>query len=124
MSNLTANATMRGVVYSGVPFEMTVQDLPFPQIINQTDAIVRITTSALCGSDLHIYRGYSGGTPPWNVGHEALGYIEELGSAVSSLNVGDYVIISDTPSHGHLTTEESMGDYFGNGAALSQGLQC
>lgn len=126
MSNLTLglNATMRGVVYSGVPFEMAVQDLPVPTIVSETDAIVRITTSALCGSDLHIYRGVSGGTPPWTMGHEALGYIAELGSAVSTLSVGDYVIIPDTPSHGHLQMTPQMGDYFGNGApALPDGLQ-
>ncbi|KAF2190896.1 GroES-like protein [Zopfia rhizophila CBS 207.26] len=122
--SLGLNATMRGVVYNGVPFEMTVQDLPVPQIINQTDAIVRITTSAICGSDLHIYRGVSGGTPPWNMGHEAMGYIAEIGSVVSSLSVGDYVIIPDTPSRGHLELNPRMGDYFGNGVdALPQGLQ-
>lgn len=116
---------MRGVVYSGVPYEMSVQDLPIPQILNSTDAIVRITTSAICGSDLHIYRGVSGGTPPWNMGHEALGYISEIGSAVSSLAVGDYVIIPDTPSHGHLQMELQVGNYYGNGApALPYGLQC
>lgn len=125
-TNLTfsVNATMRGVVYSGVPFEMAVQDLPMPTILNETDAVVRITTSALCGSDLHIYRGVSGGSPPWTMGHEALGYIAELGSAVSSLSVGDYVIIPDTPSHGHLQTEPQAGDYFGNGVlSLPEGLQ-
>lgn len=107
--SLGFNATMRGVIYSGVPYEMTVQTRPVPQILNETDAIVRITTSAICGSDLHIYRGVSGGTPPWNMGHEALGYIAEIGSAVSSLTVGDYVIIPDTPSSGHLQMTPEMG---------------
>ncbi|KAL1626440.1 hypothetical protein SLS56_006844 [Neofusicoccum ribis] len=114
---------MRGVVYQGVPFEMVVQDLPMPTIGNQTDAIVRITTSALCGSDLHVYRGVNGGTPPWNMGHEALGYISEIGSAVSSLSVGDYVVIPDTANHGHLELEPTSLDFFGNGAVLSEGLQ-
>lgn len=65
--NMSMNSTMRGVVYQGVPFEMVVQDLAMPTIGNQTDAIVHITTSALCGSDLHNYRGVAGGTPPWNM---------------------------------------------------------
>lgn len=121
--NVSSNATMRGVVYQGVPFEMVVQDLPMPTIGNQTDAIVRITTSALCGSDLHVYRGVNGGTPPWNMGHEALGYISEIGSAVSSLSVGDYVVIPDTANHGHLELEPTSLDFFGNGAVLSEGLQ-
>lgn len=115
---------MRGVVYAGVPFEMTVQDLSMPTIGNETDAIVKITTSAICGSDLHVYRGVSGGTPPWNMGHEAIGYISEIGSAVSSLSVGDYVIIPDTVGHGQLELEPTELEFFGNGAALSGGLQC
>lgn len=123
-TSLDLNSTMRGVVYSGIPFSMTVEDLPIPKILNATDAIVRITTSAICGSDLHVYRGVSGGTPPFNMGHEALGYIAEIGVGVSSLSVGDYVIIPDTPSHGHLEMAPAMGDYFGSGTALPDGLQC
>lgn len=119
-----AAAIMRGVVYNGVPFEMNVQDLPVPTIGNETDAVVRITTSAICGSDLHVYRGVSGGTPPWIVGHEAIGYVSEIGSAVSSLSVGDYVVIPDTVNHGHLEMEPGATEYFGNGqAGLPEGLQ-
>lgn len=118
------NATMRGVMYRGVPGQMTVEDIPMPTIINEADAIVRITTSALCGSDLHVYRGYQGGTPPWNMGHEAIGYISEIGSAVSGLAVGDYVIIPDTVNHGQLEMEPQAFDYYGNGAAIQDGLQC
>lgn len=116
--------TMRGVMYRGVPGEMTVEDIAIPVILNQTDAIVRITTSALCGSDLHVYRGYQGGVPPWNMGHEAIGYISEIGSAVSGLEVGDYVVIPDTVSHGQLEMEPMALDFFGNGAAIGDGLQC
>ncbi|EKG14441.1 Alcohol dehydrogenase superfamily zinc-containing [Macrophomina phaseolina MS6] len=114
---------MRGVVYSGVPYEMAVMDLPLPTILNETDAIVRITTSAICGSDLHIYRGVSGGTPPWTVGHEAMGYISEIGSAVTSLSVGDYVVIPDTAGHGHLQMEPEGLPFFGYGQEISDGLQ-
>ncbi|KAH0428274.1 alcohol dehydrogenase [Colletotrichum camelliae] len=94
-----------------------------PTILNQTDAVVRITTSALCGSDLHVYRGYQGGAPPWNMGHEAIGYISKLGSAVSGLEVGDYVIIPDTVNHGRLETEPTALDFYGNGAVVTDGLQ-
>jgi threonine dehydrogenase-like Zn-dependent dehydrogenase len=118
------NATsMRAVVYEGIPFHMTVRDVPVPIILNDTDAIVRITTSALCGSDLHIYHGVSGaGTPPWIMGHEAIGYVAEIGHAVSSLSVGDYVIIADTPSTGHLLTAPQATSFFGVGNSLG-GLQ-
>ncbi|KAF9636186.1 putative alcohol dehydrogenase protein [Lasiodiplodia theobromae] len=119
-----AAAIMRGVVYNGVPFEMNVQDLPVPTIGNETGAVVRITTSAICGSDLHVYRGVSGGTPPWIVGHEAIGYVSEIGSAVSSLSVGDYVVIPDTVNHGHLEMEPGATEFFGNGQdGLPEGLQ-
>ncbi|KAF3020571.1 hypothetical protein E8E14_008703 [Neopestalotiopsis sp. 37M] len=118
------NATsMRAVVYEGIPFQMTVQDVPVPSILNDTDAIVRITTSALCGSDLHVYHGVSGaGTPPWVMGHEAIGYVAQVGSAVASLSVGDYVIIADTPSTGHLAMEPVASSFYGVGNGLD-GLQ-
>ncbi|KAI3527321.1 alcohol dehydrogenase GroES-like domain-containing protein [Colletotrichum filicis] len=121
--NNTLGAFMRGVMYRGVPGEMTVENIPMPTILNQTDAVVRITTSALCGSDLHVYRGYQGGAPPWNMGHEAIGYISELGSAVSGLEVGDYVIIPDTVNHGRLEMEPTGLDFYGNGAVVTDGLQ-
>lgn len=119
-----SNATMRGIMYRGVPGEMTVENISMPTILNQTDAIIRITTSAICGSDLHIYRGYQGGTPPWNMGHEAIGYISDIGSAVSGFNVGDFVIIPDTVNHGQLEMETMALDFYGNGAVLTDGLQC
>ncbi|EOD45915.1 putative alcohol dehydrogenase superfamily zinc-containing protein [Neofusicoccum parvum UCRNP2] len=101
--NATLNATMRGVIFEGIPREVRVIDVPVPVILNETDAIVRITTSAICGSDLHMYHGVRGGpNPPWVVGHEAMGYISEIGSAVHSLSVGDYVVIPDNLDAGHL----------------------
>ncbi|KAK1479627.1 alcohol dehydrogenase [Colletotrichum cuscutae] len=109
--NNTLGAFMRGVMYRGVPSEMTVENIPMPTILNQTDAVVRITTSALCSSDLRVYRGYQGGAPPWNMGLEAIGYISELGSAVSGLEVGDYVIIPDTVNHGRLEMEPTGLDF-------------
>lgn len=118
------NSTMLGVMYNGVPGQMLVENITMPTIISQTDAIVRITMSALCGSDLHVYRGYQGGTPPWNMGHEAVGYISDIGSAVSSFQVGDYVIIPDAVSHGQLEMQQKDYDYYGNGATIRDGLQC
>jgi hypothetical protein len=123
-TNATLGATMRGVMYSGIPFNVTVDDIPMPIVQDSTDVIVKITTSALCGSDLHVYRGVQGGTPPWNMGHEAIGYVLEKGNAVSALDVGDYVIIPDAVSHEHFEQEIQPLDFFGNGATLTQGLQC
>ncbi|KAF4811082.1 putative zinc-type alcohol dehydrogenase-like protein AdhB [Colletotrichum siamense] len=57
------------------------------------------------------------------MGHEAIGYISELGSAVSGLEVGDYVIIPDTVNHGRLEMEPTALDFYGNGAVVTDGLQ-
>ncbi|KAI3527726.1 alcohol dehydrogenase GroES-like domain-containing protein [Colletotrichum abscissum] len=108
-------ATMRAVVYHGTPFEMMVQDVAKPAILKETDVVVRVTTAAVCGSDLHIYRGYMGGAVPWAMGHEAVGYISEIGDAVSSFAVGDYVIIPDTVSEDHLEMVPRSKEYFGFG---------
>ncbi|OJJ81288.1 glutathione-independent formaldehyde dehydrogenase [Aspergillus glaucus CBS 516.65] len=117
-----ALSTMQGVVYSGTPYNVSVMDVPRPTIINSTDVVVRITTSALCGSDLHMYHGVQGGTPPWVMGHEALGWISEVGDAVSSLNVGEYVVIPDNVATGHMNMHPPAMDSFGTGADLG-GLQ-
>ncbi|KAI3534591.1 alcohol dehydrogenase GroES-like domain-containing protein [Colletotrichum abscissum] len=108
-------ATMRAVVYHGTPFEMMVQDVAKPATLKETDVVVRVTTAAVCGSDLHIYRGYMGGAVPWAMGHEAVGYISEIGDAVSSFAVGDYVIIPDTVSEDHLEMDPRSKEYFGFG---------
>ena len=112
------NTIMRGVLYEGVPLKMTVQDIPQPVIPNQTDAIVRITMSSICGSDLRVYNGVSGDTPPWTMCHEAIGYIAEIGSSVPSLAVGDYVVISDAEAHGHLEMAPEALTYPGFGFFL------
>lgn len=121
---LAANATMRGVVYNDVPFEMAVEDVPVPILNQPTDAIVRVTTSALCGSDLHTYHGVAGaGIPPWVMGHEAMGYVAAIGEGVTSLSVGDYVVIPDTPHWGHLAMEPYALSFFGGGREELGGLQ-
>ncbi|OMP84384.1 S-(hydroxymethyl)glutathione dehydrogenase [Diplodia seriata] len=115
-------STMRGVMYYGVPYQVNVTNLPVPAIQEPTDALVRITTSALCGSDMHMYHGYQGDVPSWQMGHEAMGYIAEIGHAVSSLAVGDYVVIPDNVASGHLDLEPRQWESFGVGAGLD-GLQ-
>ncbi|RDW57849.1 glutathione-independent formaldehyde dehydrogenase [Aspergillus mulundensis] len=113
---------MRAVAWFGQPYNVSVIDMPVPTIINQTDAIVRITSSAICGSDLHFYHGYTGADNiPWALGHEAVGYVEEVGSAVSSLQVGEYVIIPDNAHSGHYGQQHPIS--FGSGSENYGGLQ-
>ncbi|KAJ5669648.1 alcohol dehydrogenase [Penicillium macrosclerotiorum] len=120
--NLTIAATMRAVAWFGQVNNVSVIDVPVPTIVHETDAIVRITSSAICGSDLHFYHGYTGADDiPWNLGHEAVGYIEEVGSAVSSLTVGEYVIIPDNAHNGHYGQEHPLS--FGSGSPDYGGLQ-
>ncbi|GME26973.1 alcohol dehydrogenase [Neofusicoccum parvum] len=113
---------MRGVVYNS-PYNVSVTDLPMPTLQANTDAIVRMTYAAICGSDLHMYHGLQGDTAPWGMGHEGIGYISEIGDAVTALAVGDYVVIPDNVGTGHLNMEEPASlSSFGVGGDLG-GLQ-
>lgn len=97
---------MRAVAQLGQAYNVSVIDIPVPTILNATDVIVRINASAICGSDLHTYHQASGSSDaPLLYGHEAIGYVTEIGDAVQFLNVGDYVVIPDNIDNGHYTLE-------------------
>jgi threonine dehydrogenase-like Zn-dependent dehydrogenase len=73
--------------------KLRVEDVPDPQILNPRDAIIRITSTAICGSDLHIYDGFIPGMLAGDIiGHEFMGEIVEVGSGVRNLKVGDRVV--------------------------------
>jgi threonine dehydrogenase-like Zn-dependent dehydrogenase len=79
-----------------------VQDVPDPTIQEPTDAIVRITSTAICGSDLHLYDVLAPYLTPGDVlGHEFMGIVEEVGSEMGSLAVGDRVVVPFNISCGH-----------------------
>ena len=87
---------MKAVVFHGVG-DIRLDDVPDPTIQEPTDAVIRITSSAICGTDLHMVRGtFSGMEPGSIVGHEAVGVVEELGSMVRNLSVGDRVVVMST----------------------------
>jgi threonine dehydrogenase-like Zn-dependent dehydrogenase len=74
--------------------EVRVQDVPDPKILNAHDAIVRITSTAICGSDLHLYNGYVPTVESGDVlGHEFMGEVMETGPAVKNLRTGDRVVV-------------------------------
>ncbi|HEY0518262.1 MAG TPA: zinc-dependent alcohol dehydrogenase [Ilumatobacteraceae bacterium] len=75
--------------------QVEVQDVPDPKILNPRDAIVRITSTAICGSDLHLYDGYIPTMERGDIlGHEFMGEVVEVGSgAASKLSVGDRVVV-------------------------------
>ena len=84
---------MRANVWSGRN-TVQVENVPDPQIMNSRDAIVRITSTAICGSDLHLYDGYIPTMEKGDIlGHEFMGEVVEVGSGVSNLTVGDRVVV-------------------------------
>ena len=90
MASFQPPATMRAVVYKG-PHEVAVEDKPYPKLQTDTDCILKVTTSALCGSDLHFYRGHLDVPAGFTCGHEFVGEIVEKGSAVQKFSYGEKV---------------------------------
>jgi alcohol dehydrogenase len=91
---------MRALVYHG-PGQREWDEVPDPVIEQPTDIVVRIETSTICGSDLHILKGDVPETKPGTIlGHEAVGTVIEKGAAVSTLELGDRVLISCITSCG------------------------
>jgi threonine dehydrogenase-like Zn-dependent dehydrogenase len=87
---------MKAVVFHGVG-DIRMEDVAEPKIKEPNDAIVRLTSSAICGTDLHMIRGTMPGMRPGTIlGHEGVGVIEEVGKNVRNLNVGDRVVIPST----------------------------
>jgi threonine dehydrogenase-like Zn-dependent dehydrogenase len=82
--------------------DVRVEDVPDPAIEEPTDAIVRITSTAICGSDLHLYEVLGAYLKPGDVlGHEPMGIVEEVGPAVTNLRPGDRVVVPFNISCGH-----------------------
>lgn len=84
---------MRAVCYHGTG-ELRVETVPDPEILNPRDAIVRVTSTAICGSDLHIYGGYIPTMERGDIlGHEFMGEVVDVGRAITRLQVGDRVVV-------------------------------
>jgi threonine dehydrogenase-like Zn-dependent dehydrogenase len=84
---------MRATCWYG-PNNVRVSDVPEPKILNAQDAIVRITATAICGSDLHLYNGFIPFMEPGDIlGHEFMGEVVEIGKEVGKLKVGDRVVV-------------------------------
>ncbi|QNO16598.1 glutathione-dependent formaldehyde dehydrogenase [Alkalicella caledoniensis] len=84
---------MKAIVYEGVK-DVKVKNVGDPEIINHDDIIVKVTSTAICGSDLHLIHGMIPNTPKgFILGHETMGIVEEVGSDVTKVKKGDRVII-------------------------------
>ncbi len=92
---------MKAVVFHDIG-DIRLDDVKEPKIQDSTDAVVRLTASAICGTDLHMIRGtFSGMKPGTILGHEGVGIVEEIGKGVRNINVGDRVVIPSTIACGY-----------------------
>lgn len=114
------NIMKAAVIHS--PGKISCDDTPDPQIKDSTDVVLRVTSTAICGSDLHIYSGGFPQPTPMILGHEFMGIVEEVGHSVKNLKVGDRVVVpfpiacggcyfcdNDLPVH----CEHSNPDHYG-----------
>jgi threonine dehydrogenase-like Zn-dependent dehydrogenase len=92
---------MKAVVFHEVG-DIRLEDVPEPVIQQPTDAIVRLTASAICGTDLHFVRGtFSGMQEGTILGHEGIGIVEQIGEGVRNIDIGDRVVIPSTIACGY-----------------------
>ena len=92
--NKTGQAEMKALVYQG-PNKKALEERPKPELTAPTDAIVKVTKTTICGTDLHILKGDVATCKPGRIlGHEGVGVIEKVGPAVTAFKSGDRVLIS------------------------------
>jgi threonine dehydrogenase-like Zn-dependent dehydrogenase len=95
---------MRANVWNGKR-KLSVETVPDPELLNSRDAIVKITSTAICGSDLHIYNGFIPTMERGDIlGHEFMGEVVELGKDVKNLKIGDRIVVPFTISCGNCTS--------------------
>ncbi|KAF5570309.1 formaldehyde dehydrogenase, partial [Fusarium pseudoanthophilum] len=80
---MATSEVMKAVVFDG-PYKISVRDRPVPHVQNAQDIIVKVNMTALCGSELHLYRGVEPTEPDFIMGHEFTGTVVALGSEVKT----------------------------------------
>src|SRR5215212_9782221 len=87
---------MKAVTWCG-KYSVSVDNVPDPKILNPRDAIIRVTSTCICGSDLHLYDGYIPTMKAGDIlGHEFMGEVVETGRDVTNLQTGDRVVVPFT----------------------------
>ncbi len=120
---------MKACVWNGAQ-DVRIEEVPEPTIIKDTDAILKVQTAAICGTDLHAYHGQVPGFQSGIVlGHEFMGTVEQVGSKVSTIHVGDRAIASDITACGScwycrqgLHWNCASRSLFGYGSAFGESL--
>ena len=98
---------MKATCWMGMQ-KMEVQEVPDPRILSQSDCIVKITSTAICGSDLHLYNGFLPMMEPGDImGHEFMGEVVEVGKNVKNLKTGDRVVVPFPIACGHCAACEA-----------------
>src|SRR3954447_23268710 len=102
--------------------DVRIENVPDAGVVEPTDALVRVTRACICGSDLWPYKSLGSDAEPRVMGHEAIGVVEDVGSDVSGIKAGDFVIMPFAFSdgtcefcHEGLQTACLHGGFFGNG---------
>ncbi|OJI96484.1 hypothetical protein ASPVEDRAFT_48666 [Aspergillus versicolor CBS 583.65] len=90
---------MQAVVFKG-PLHVAVEERPVPVVQNETEVVLKVRYTALCGSELHVYRGHQPAQPNFIMGHEFTGEVVELGSGVQNFKKGDLVVVPFTVNCG------------------------
>lgn len=107
----TKGKTMRAVLFHSENKTVSVTDVPFPKLEEPEDAIVRITSSTICGSDLHFLHGtldLPSEHQHRGIGHEAIGIVEKVGGAVDYLKPGDRVVVLAFSEDGRVNPKQTL----------------
>lgn len=88
----TETQTMKAVHYEG-PFKVSVKEIPRPKLEHPDDCLIKVTTTCICGSDLHMYQGRTAAQSGLVFGHENMGIVEEIGEGVTLLKKGDRIVL-------------------------------
>ncbi|HWL13353.1 MAG TPA: alcohol dehydrogenase catalytic domain-containing protein, partial [Ureibacillus sp.] len=91
---------MKAVTFQGAK-DMQVKEVADPKIEKKDDIIIRVTSTAICGSDLHIYQGALPAEKDYVIGHEPMGIVEDVGPEVEKVKKGDRVVLPFNISCGH-----------------------
>ena len=88
---MAGNGTMKAVVFKGKE-HIEIEDRPIPKLKDPTDILVKVRYTALCGSELHVFRGHQPSKTDFIMGHEFTGEVVETGSDVKNFKKGDLIV--------------------------------
>jgi len=89
---MATQTKMKALHYDG-PFKVSIKEIDRPQIQHPDDCVIKVTTSCICGSDLHMYEGRTAAQSGLVFGHENMGIVEETGPGVTLLKKGDRIVL-------------------------------